>query len=220
MSLVTDIQELCDESAGAVFWPAAQVYDAANEAIIESFASSRHEFKLSTMTASAGDDLVALPADIMIPQYILGTAGKYWPTTQAKLEQQSRAWRGEPAGVAKFFVLWDISTLRVWPRGEQDYAYDLCGVPWPSVGEIAASNLDISVPKLLKQAITHRAAACLLGATQPLLADSLVQEAQELEYKFRVQLRNRNSHNIRRVRPGTLFTRAQSGSIPIGKKYY
>ena len=220
MSLVSDIQQAVDETSGAVFWSTDQIYDAANAAILDAFTITRHEFVLATMTVTAEADLVDIPATIMIPQYILGTDGKYFPTTQAKLEQENRAWRGTALGQTKFFVLWDIEHFRCYPRMNVDYAFDVGGVPWPTVGEVMATNTDISVPGLLKQAITHKAIATLLDATQPMLADVHTSEADQLLYKFKRQYRNRSGHNIRRIRPGTLFTKAQSGVIRIGDRFY
>jgi len=218
MSLITDIEELLDESGGAVFWTAAHVYDAANEAQIETFSRTKHQFVLSSMTVNAASGIVALPTTVMIPQYIVGTQGKYFPTTQVKLEQYSREWRGATPAYPKHFVFWDAYNVRPFPVADVDYSFDVGGIPWPSE-ELSGSQTDVSAPRLLKQAIAHRAVSVLLEFTQPNLADRFVNEAEELEHKFRVQTRNRQSDHIRRIRPGTLFTLAQSGNILLGKKF-
>jgi hypothetical protein len=218
MSLVTDIEELLDESGGATFWTAAHVYDAANEAQVETFARTKHQFVLSSMTVNAGDGLVTLPSTVMIPQYIIGTQGKYFPTSQAKLEQYAREWRGATAAYPKHFVFWDAYTVRAFPPSDDDYSFDVGGIPWPSE-EVSVSQTDITAPSLLKQAVAHRAAGILLEFTQPTLADSLSSAAEELERKFRIQNRNRQSDHIRRIRPGTIFSFAQSGNVLLGKKF-
>lgn len=218
-TLLEDIREILDESVnGSTFWTNYHVYDAANEAQVEAFSSSRGKFISTSLVISSNTDFVAIPSTIMIPQVIYGSNGKYFPTTQAKLEQYSKDWRSEPAGTPKFFVVFDAATLRVWPQANVDSTYTITGVPWPSE-ELAVGNEDISEVKLLKQAIAHRAAAGLLEFTQPQLADLTLNRAMELEYKYRKQLRNRGGHNIRTLRPGGILSSAYTGVVTIGRKF-
>ena len=219
MSLVSDMQELLDETAGAVFWTTSHLYNAANQAILETYAETRHEYVLATLTLTASSEMLTIPSTIMIPQYIIGSSGKYWPTTQAKVEQYYREWKAEPPAYPKHFVIWDMETLRAFPKSSGDYLFDICGVPWPTCGEVTSTSTDPSMPRLLKQVITQRAVALLLEHTQPELADSLNEDAKQLANKFKIQLRNRGGHNIARLRPTTIFTHAQSGVIKLGRKF-
>lgn len=219
MSLVTDIQELLEESGGAVFWAAQHIYDAANEAMIDVWAESRHDLGKVTLTLSANDDLVAIPlTTIMIPQYLVRANKQYFPTTLARLEQYSRNWRSESAGVPKWFVLWDAETWRVWPKPDGTYAFDMWGVKWPPA-EIAAGTLDITAPTLIKQAVAHRAAAVLCADIRPDLSTQFSETAVDLLMKFKIQLRNRGGHHITRLRPGSKLDAAKAGIISIGREY-
>lgn len=220
MTLIAEVRELLDESTGSTFWVEEQIYDALNEAIVDVYSNTRHEYGTATITFTASNAYLALPSSLMIPQYIVGTKGRYFPTTKAKLEQWNRDWRAEGEDYPKHFVVTDIDTIMAFPAPDLAYEFTVHGVPWPSCGEIADGAEDITgVPNLLRLALTKRTVAELLEFTQPALADQYLAEAAQLEHDFKIQLRNRQGHNIRRLKPGTLFTRAQSGVVVLGRKY-
>lgn len=216
-TLLQDIQVLVDETGGSVFWTPYHIYDAANEALLQTYANLRHRHVSASLVISANTEFVALPATIMIPQYILGTEGKYFLTTQAKLEQYSRTWKTASTGTPKHFVVWDAETLRVYPKATTQTTYTMHGVPWPS-DELTVTNEDIT-DSLIKEPVTYRTVALLLEYTQPQLSDIYEKEAQDAELRVRQGLRNRQSHNIRRLHPGKLLSKAYSGHVEIGRKF-
>jgi|WetSurMetagenome_2_1015567.scaffolds.fasta_scaffold127791_1 hypothetical protein len=219
MSLISDIREQLDEVAGGIFWHEDHLHDAVNSAIVEVFAATKHEHGTATLTFTASNDTVSLGTTIMLPQYLIGTATeKIFPTTIAKLEAYNRSWRNHEAAYPKHFVVVDTEHIAGWPTPDAAYTMVLHGVPWPSCGEITEGVEEITVPSTLRLAVVKRAAANLLEYTQPQLADGLILEALEAEHDFIVQLRNRQSHNIRRLRPGTTYTRAQAGSVGLGRR--
>ena len=219
MSLVSDIRELLDESGGAVFWVEEQLYDAANEAVLDVFASLRQEYGTATITTTASVADYNIPATIMLPQYITGTGRKYFPTTLAKLEQYNRQWKETTVGYPKHWVLNDVNSVMAYPTPDAAYLFVVHGVPWPSVGEIADGAEDITAASLLRRSITRRAVAELLEYTQPSLAEQFLREAAEAEHDYKVQLRNRQSHNIRRLKPGGIMTSAQKGVVNVGRRF-
>jgi hypothetical protein len=220
MSLVSEVRELLDESGGAVFWVSEQIYDALNEAILDAYASTRQEFGTATITFTASNADVNLPLSIWIPQTIVGTKGRYFPTTQAKLEQFSRRWKDTKPGYPKHFVLNDYYSIMAYPTPDAAYEFVVSGVPWPMCGEVVDGNENPTLPRQIKDIIIRRTCSALLEYTQPTLSEQYFKEALEMEHDYRVQLRNRQSHKIRRLQPGTLFTRAQSGEVETGRRYY
>ena len=218
MSIVTDVRVWLGGTA-TTFWSDAHVVDALNEVQFELQSEVKGAFwVVGTLTLTANDDLVMIPSNVMIPKAILGTAGKYFPTTQAKLEQECREWRGRTPGRPTHFVVWDAFTLRVYPRPDTTYLFEVEGVPWPTT-ELTTAVLDLTASEDWKRILALRAAAQLLEFTQPQLSDAYEREAQELLSDYKVSLRNRQGHNIRRLRPGTLFTRAQSGNLTVGRRF-
>lgn len=217
MSLVSDVQLLLDESGGAVFFPIERVYDALNEAQLETIALDA-QTTVGTFTADPDSDLVTLPAEVMIPKKVLGTNSvgqtvEYYPTSQVQLEQADRWWRLKAPSYPMFFVLWDMEHLRTFPRADDAYLFTVEGIGWPT--EIDASHLDLTLSRYAKEALVYHAAAKLLEDTQPTAAQRLTEEAVALERKHRAQLRNRGGHNLGRLRPGTIYDRAHA--ISIGK---
>jgi hypothetical protein len=216
MSLFTDIKTLLDEPGTGVFWTDADVYDAANEAALEVWASTKWQVTTATLTCTTSADLVALPCEIFIPQYYLGTYGKQFITSHAQAENWSREWKLAAPAYPRHLVIWDAEHLRPIPKPDATYTFTLVGLSWPT--EISASNLDLTAAANLKHAIMLRAASELLEHTLPDLADTMYNESIEAELAFKEQLRNQQSHNIRRLKPGSLFQRAQGGSIRLGQK--
>lgn len=217
MSIVSDIRIQVDEAAGSTFFTAEHIYDAANEAVLEVYSRAKPNLTSVNWPVNTGDDLVFLPPGIMVPQQIIINNLEYWPTTQAKLEQFSRSWRGEALALPKWFVLWDALRMRLFPRPDQAYDFTMWGVPWPE--EINASNLDIaSMDAQLKLATGLKAAGNLLEFSAPNVADTMIAESEQILSAYTKRLRNQQGHNIRRVRPGTLFTASQNGVIRLGKR--
>lgn len=212
MSLVTDIQELIEEAATGVFWVNQQVYDAANQAMIDTWLNTRHDKTTASMAVVANDVFATIPTEIMIPERIILNSLEYFPTTFALLERENRNWRTAVTAQPKWFVMWDTRRFRLVPKSDNSYTFIVTGVQYPQV-EISVSDTDITAPALLKQAIAHRAAGIILELTRPDLADAMRVQATEYELLFKKQLRNRGGHRIDRLRPGTKFTIAQSGVI-------
>lgn len=219
MTLISEIREVLDESGGAVFWVEEQLYDAVNEVILEVYAGLRCEYGTATITTTASTASYVLPSSIWLPQYITGTGKKYFPTTLVKLEQYNREWKATSVGYPKHWVLNDVDSVMAYPVPDATYLFVVHGVPWPTVGEIKDGTEDITVASLLRRAVIRRVAAELLEYTQPSLADQYLAEAEECEHDYRVQLRNRQGHNIRRLKPGNIVTKANSGVVEVGRRF-
>lgn len=220
MSLVTEVQQLVDESGGATWWTAQQVYDAINEAMSEDWAVLKPQSGTATLTVTAGADILAFDTDsIMVPQYfvdpVLNT--KLFPTTHDELENWSRRWREESAAKPKWLVQWDASHYRVFPQSDAQYEFVLWGVPWPP--EIGTATTDASLDKMQRKAVKLRAAASLLDLTQPDLADAYRVEAADAIKRQAIGLRQAFDGNVDRLRPGVGWTIAQFGRINMGRKY-
>lgn len=214
MSIVTDIRLLLGNSS--LFWSDQHVYDAANEAQLEAYGRGKWAIGTNTLSVNTGDDLVYMHSSTMIPLYVEYLNKHYFITTQARLEQFSRSWKGASLGPPKWFVLFDFERLRVWPRPDDQYNMTLWHVPWPT--EISASVTDITgVDRSYTNAIVNWAGSNLFRFTRPDLSEALRREGDEWYMKFKRTLRNQQSHNIQRMRPGGLFQKALGGNIDMGR---
>lgn len=225
------VRQILDQTAGDIFWPATQIYDAANEALVDLWAWANIQTASEPLSVGVGDDIVAYnTSTIMIPKFIVLSTHianadvnqKYFITDQTKLEQWSRVWRLDAIGQPKWFVLWDLFHLRVYPSPDKTYTFTLWGVPWPT--EVTAANEDVLVDRQLKLAIAYRTAANLVEQTRPDLADAYAKESDETLYRFKLRMRNIQKNNIRRWKPvvtgwGTDRTSsAYSGVIRLGRR--
>lgn len=217
MSLVSDVRLLLNESSAA-FWPDQQIYDSINQAQLSLYTSAQPLLTSATFATGTGQALVAIPSTIMIPKYLLYNNRKYFITSQVKLEQHSHKWLETGTGFPRHWVLLDAFYLRPYPRTDADYIFTMWGTPWPT--EITASVLDITAPRNIKQAITHKAASLIFEHTRPDLADAMNRETEEFLMRYRTQQRNQHSHNISRIRPGNRLSTAQRGTVQIGQNYY
>lgn len=214
---VAAVQTLLDESGGAVFFTVAQICDALNETLLSLTASGKWAPASSSLTLSIGADLVALPKSaVFIPQYILLDSKKYFFTTMAQLERYDRYWTTTTRGYPTDFVLWDINTIRCFPKPDIQYTATLWGIPYPST-EITSNLTQIDLPPLLQEALVYAATGEMLEHTHPALADEYVLKSESYMNLFRRQFRNRQSHNTLRLRPSTQFQVGQLGSIQAGK---
>lgn len=210
MSIVSDTRILLNESS-SIFWPDQQIYDAINKAQIEVYAETELLWTSVVFTAYAGSEFIALPVDeIMIPKYILSTDGKEYLTTYADLERNTNTWRYTPEGKPQWWVLWDMFILRPYPRPDQDYTYDLWGIPWPV--EVTENVLDVNLPAEVKKVIMYRAAAGLMEHTRTDLADAYQAISNEHLQRYKVTLRNYDRHNIRHLKPGNIISSQRRGS--------
>ncbi len=220
MSLVTDVQQLVDESGGAVWWTAQQVYDAINEALLEDWAILKPQAGTATLTITAGSDILAFDrTTIMLPQYFIYPSlnVKIFPTIHDELENWSRRWRGQSQARPQWAVLWDANHFRFWPQADATYQYVLWGVPWPP--EIGTATQDASLEIFQRKAVVLRAAASLLDLTQPDLADAYRGEADQHAKRAIEEVRQQFDANVDRIRPGTGWSIAQFGRISLGRQY-
>ncbi len=213
MSIVSDVQTWIADTG--VFWPADNVYDAINEAQVDLYADAKYVISTATMTLTASTDIFSLPTAIMLPQWIERGGKKYFPTSQIRLEQYTQEWRKDPAATPKFFVVWDASHLRSYPKPDATYEFLLCGVPWPA--EVASTNTDISGDRTYKDAVAFKAASLLMEATRPDVAEAFEKESQSALLSYRKTLRRQLP--LIRLRPGSKFTVAQSGDVKVGNRY-
>lgn len=219
-NLVQDIQLQLDETRGPVFWVMEQIYDAANAAQLEVWMNLKDWQQTSTNIAlSSGNDIIAWPATtIMIPQYIIYNGAKVFPTTQAQLQDWANNWKSTNPTRPNWYLLWDAKHIRLYPKSDAVYTFQLFGMPWPT--EIVDGVHDITgIDILVKRAIILRAASKLLEVTQPDLADTKAMEAQEFEKRYARQQRNSFGDNIGRLRPTTAWDQANFGDIKTGRLF-
>jgi hypothetical protein len=171
---------------------------------------------------------------LMIPTYVTlntfigtGTVGelinqRYFISDRTKLEQYARDWRNNQQEQPKWFILWDAFHLRVFPQPDKDYTFTLWGIPWAT--EIGTGTEDISVDQILRLALAYQTAATLLEATRPEVSDLYTANSMEMLNRYRIRLRNQQTNNIRRMKPGsgTRYTDdiigAYKGVIKIGQR--
>ena len=236
MSIVTDLETYLDEAGGAVFWGNQQVYNALNEGQIKVWTDTRFDLVESDFTVNLGDDIVAFNTTaIMVPQYFIKVPDgdtntnelvKYFPTTMAKLEQFQRNWRNdadkEPSQ-PRWFAVWDMSHFRIYPHPDKTYTFQLWGINWPQT-EISTGTTDITAPEMIKRAVMYRAAERLFTYTRPDLAKQSGDLAVEVQQLWRRQFRNRQSHNITRLKPTVdrrmdQLMKAGGGVIKVGRGF-
>jgi hypothetical protein len=208
MGIITDVQLLLNDSG--VFWPATQVLDAINEGQFWVWTKTKWSRTNKVLTLTRGLDIISLPEDILIPGWIEGEApgdgGQFFhfrcfPTTQRNLEHHLRTWRGAPLGQPLFFTIWDATHLRIFPRPKQDYSYAVWGIGWPTE---VTTDVVLGGPSIYTLAVKNYAVGLLLEATRPDLADYYYALAEKSIAEWRRTLRNQQSHNIRRLRPGAI----------------
>lgn len=219
MAIVGEIQTLLDDTG--VFWTDQHVYDAANQAQMETWAELRHDIAVATITVTASQEFVSLPSSIMIPQRIVtvttATKLEWYVTTHAKLEQDNRKWRAEGVAHPKWFVVFDYNTLQLYPKPDATYQYEIWGVRYPPT-EITTGTEDITAEKTIKKAVIFRAAALVAQMTRPDLFEIWIQEAQEYLREARKNIRKNQPHRFLRSVPATSSTqRAHMGYIGAGR---
>lgn len=226
--------------AGDIFWPSQQLYDAANEVMLDFWPMlSRQPVPVQlTNTAfvvSSGTDIFAFDSTkIMVPSYlVLNTATmsgaaaqvinqKYWVSDRSKLEQYDNNWRQWGPAQPKWFIIFDAAHLRVFPSPNATYPFTIYGVPWPT--ELATGTEDITADPTLKLSIAYRAAANILEATRPDIADSYQKESDELLHRYKIRLRNEQTNNMHRMKPAVggrqqdLTMGAMKGVIKLGRR--
>jgi hypothetical protein len=225
MSIVAQIQILLNDSG--VFWPTATVLDAVNEAQFHIYADTKWAISTASLTLSSNADIVSIPATMLIPKWIEGTNTLYNPpvvkrffvTSPRNLEHYLRTWRGAGTGQPGYFILWDATHLRCFPRPDSTYHFTLFGTGFPT--EITNTTSDITGPATYVLAIQNYAAALLFEQTRPDLADLYMAQAQAQILAFKKRLRRNLSHNIRQLIPATgPFEINQGGQINEGPSYY
>ena len=142
-----------------------------------------------------------------------------FPTTQRELENFLRTWRSSGLDTPQYFVIWDASHLRVFPRPDKNYTYTLWGVGYPT--EIVDSTGDVTGPPNYVQIVQNLTLGLLLYATRLDLAQFYLGQAQNQIVEFKKHLRNQQSHNIRRLKPATSrFEVQQGGQVRELPTYY
>lgn len=214
---VQDIQLLLNDQG--VFWPLQRVVDALNEAQWELWSRSKWNWTSSPLTLPQGSDIIPLPSSIVIPRFVEDGKLRYFPSTQRELENFHRTWRLDQEAPPMYFIVWDAFHLRVFPKPDKLYtSYTLWGIGYPPEIVDASSNLE-GDPFYIK-AINSITLAILFEATRPDLADYHRGIGEKQFVMFEKNLRNYQSHNIRRFRPGGRFDLQQSGRIQELPVYY
>jgi hypothetical protein len=231
-----------DPTAGDIFFPSQQLYDACNDSIMDFWATvGRQDVPVAIATATSpllvgtATDIYAFDnVSIMIPTYITlntfigtGNAGEdlnqtYFISDRTKLEQYARNWRNNQQEQPKWFILWDAFHIRVFPLPDKTYSFTLHGLPWAT--EIGTGTEDIAVDQILRLALAYQSAATVLEATRPEVSDLYNQNAMEMLNRYRIRLRNQQTNNIRRMKPIVTpgyksdVAAASKGVIKIGNR--
>lgn len=217
MSIITDVQLVLNDAG--VFWDTTQVLDAINQAQLELFARIKWLRTSATLSLVIGQEFVGIPSTILIPSWIEGPAvskggevnpKRVFPSTQYELESFNRLWRGAELDEPRNFVLWDATTLRVFPRPDQSYSYTIWGIGMPTAMGVGDT---LTGPTAYVTAVIDYSVGLLLSATRPELAQVYINNAEENVQSLIVNKRNNQSHNIRRLRPGKRFDLSQSGNL-------
>jgi hypothetical protein len=219
-NIIQDIQLQLDETSGPVFWVIDQLYDAANAAQLEVWMNLKDWQQISTnIILSSGNDIIQWPfTTIMIPQYVIYNGVKVFPTTQAQLQDWANNWKSSNPTRPNWYLLWDAYHIRLYPKSDNVYTFQLFGVPWPI--EITDGNHDVvNIDPLVRRAIVLRAVAKLMETTQPDLADAKMLESVEWEKRYARQQRNSFGDNIARLRPTTAWDQANFGDIKVGRLF-
>lgn len=224
MSIVAQVQTLLNDSG--VFWPTAQVLNAINEAQLWAYAQTKWQRTSWQLSLATGTDLLTLPSNVLVPGWIETAVVnngqtqnmRGFPSTQRELERFLRTWRSAGLDAPNYFIIWDASTIRLFPRPDQPYTYTLWGISYPT--EILNATTSLAGPPQYVLAVQNMAAALLFEATRPDLADVYLATAEAQLLDFKKRLRNQQSHNIRRLVPGGRFALQQAGTIRELPTYY
>lgn len=239
-AVVTDVRTLTNDLNG-VFWPDQTVFDAINEAQFHIYAETKWAITSATMTSNgstlglgSNTDIFTWPSTVLIPKWIEGTNGLFqppqltrvFPSSPRQLETFLPTWKGQNLGQPLYFVIWDATHFRVFPRpdgqgaaSDGSYPFTLYGIGFPT--EITTTAQVMTGPATYIQAVENYAASLLFEATRPDIADMLMTQAQDQILAFKKRLRNAQSHNIRQLVPATgRFDVNQTGEIYQLPVYY
>ena len=216
MSIVSEVQQLVEDTS-ARFFTTPQVYDAINETQLKAYAESKWQRVSASLVLNTGVEIVSIPPTILVPEYIEYNNGAgvlmYFPGHRVELLRFRRDWRNEDPSQPKHFIIWDTEHLRVFPVPDQTYTMTLWGVGWPV--EISGANPDVVADPNYKKVLVNESGALLLELSRPDISDLLHREANERFMRFKTQIRNHQSHNIRVLRPYSPWQHAQSGNVKI-----
>lgn len=214
MNNIANVRQAINDPDG-VFFVDNHVIDRMNEAHIDQWVAATPQLTTATWTTTASNEMMDLPSSIMIPQYIRYNNRQYWVATQADLEQFSSKWKSESPAQPKWFIRFSHNKIRLWPKPDTNYVMQVVGVGWPT--EITTTNSAINIDRFYDKAVEHQACSNLLQYSRPDLSQIHEAEARTYGYNYRINLRNQQSHNIRRLHPATRSNMAQTGSISIGR---
>lgn len=232
MSIVQQVQVFLNDSG--VFWPTQTILDAVNEAQWQVYAETNWVISTQTFSLSSNADIISIPSPIIIPKWIEGQDSNFQPpvvkrffiTTQRNLEHFLRQWRGQNVGQPTYFIIWDATHLRVFPRPDGlgpgaggTYPFTMFGLGFPN--EITDTVTDIVGPTNYVQAIQKYSAALLFEATRPDLADMYMGQAEDQIVAFKKRVRNNQRHNLRILKPATTrYEINQGGEVYELPSYY
>lgn len=232
MSAISDIQTIINDVG--VFWPTQFIYDTLNEAQLAVYAEVKFAITTATMLLGSGVDIIEIPPQVLIPRWIEGTNNlfappvvkRFFPTSMRNLETFLRTWRGDNVGQPCYFVQWDATHWRVFPRPDGSgsgpdnrYPFTVFGVGFPT--EINSTNTAVIGDATYRYAVYNYCCALLLEATRPDLADLYLSQASDNILTLKKRLRNQQSHNIRTLKPGTTALEIeQAGQISEIPTYY
>lgn len=231
-SITSDLQLILNDTG--VFWPQQQLYDSINEAQFAVYGETKWAITSQEMVLTYNQDIIPIPSSILIPKWIEGTNNnfapavvqRFFPTSLRNLETFLRTWRGNNLGQPTYFVLWDATHWRCFPRPDLlgsgpggVYPFTIFGIGLPT--EITLPTQDVLGPANYRLAVLNYSAALLLEATRPDLADLYLGQAMEQILLFKKRLRNQQSHNIRQLRPATTrYEISQAGQVNEVPSYY
>jgi hypothetical protein len=216
-AIVTDIQLLLNDAG--VFWPQAQILDAVNEAQLWAQVQTKWLRKAWLINLPRDTDIFQIPSDVLVPGWMEASVAnpgdgslltvRAFPTTQRELEHFLRTWRSAGQDAPQYFVIWDASHFRVFPRPDRNYVFTLWGITYPP--EILDGTGVLQGLPNYTQAVQNMALSLLLNATRPDLGEFYLNLATSQIMEFRKHLRNMQGHNILRLKPATTHLEVQQG---------
>ena len=226
MTIVEEVRMELGESTsmlGTNFWPADEVYNAINAALVAAYIDVNEDTALGTAIITASNEFVGLPHTVvMVPKRVVGAQGEIFPTTITDIEAYKSYYSYALSDITnptapRWIAPYGFEQVRTFPLSDDDYEYDVYGVAWPP--EVSGSSLDITVPHELREAVK-----CL---TVAFLVDDYYHDLCELKYMEYTQhisahlraLRNKRGRVPMALKPSGPFDRARSGSINLGRRF-
>lgn len=216
MSFIAEVQELIDDVG--VLYIDGHVYNAINEAAMDTWAELWHQTTTATVTVTENQEFLDIPTSIMIPRRVRSNNTEWYPVDEHDMERYDEGWRSNSQGKPKFFIRWDTETLKLYPKSDGTYAYIIEGQGYPNF-EVSATSTDFTSIKPLRQTLKFRAGAILAENIRPDLARMWRSEGHDALLQTKKRFRNSFDYGGLKLKPGGRETLKQAGSVRLARNY-